>query len=89
MDFVDGLGDTSGALEIAVDDIGRVEIMNGRVRITFAAYRGGAAFAAVALVWSKEAYAAMQPKREIMNGVILGRLSPDAIVTEGAAETAH
>lgn len=88
MDFVEGLGDTSGILEIAVDDIARVEVMNGRVRITFAAYRdGGLPFGAVALVWSKEAYAAIQPKREIMNALILGRLPADVI--EAMAEPAH
>lgn len=80
MDFVQGLGDTSGTLEFAVDDIGRVEIMNGRVRITFAAYRDDHPTAAVSLVWSVEAYRAIQTKREVMNRLILAGIAPAEIL---------
>lgn len=34
MDFVKGLGDTSHLQDVLVDDIGRVEVFCGRVRIT-------------------------------------------------------
>lgn len=53
MDFVEGLGDTSGTLEIAVDGLGRWEILNDRVRLTLVTIRGEVPAPAVCLVWTK------------------------------------
>lgn len=85
MDFVQGLGDTSRTVEFAVDDIGRLEVRNGRARITFVTYRdnSGLILPAVSLVWSVDAYRAIQTKREVMNEIILGRFvcDPEFIAT--------
>jgi len=35
MDFVSDLPDSGDALEIAFDDLGRAEFLNGRLRLTF------------------------------------------------------
>lgn len=54
MDFVEGLGDTSGILEVAVDGLGRWEILDDRIRLTLVTIRGSAPAPAVCLVWTKE-----------------------------------
>lgn len=77
MDFVEGLGDTSGIPEFAADAIGRLEVRNGRVRVTLVAYRdGGIAFPVVSMVWSAEAWSAAQADVEKMRKVVSGKM-PD------------
>lgn len=54
MDFVEGLGDTSGTLEIAVDALGRWEILSDRVRLTLVTIRSDIPAPAVCLVWTAD-----------------------------------
>lgn len=72
MDFVEGMGDTSGVLEIPVDDIGRCEVYRDRVRITFAAHHPGGVRAPVAIVMTVAAWKAARPNHQKMHELIYG-----------------
>lgn len=75
MDFVEGLGDTSGTLEIAVDGLGRWEILNDRIRLTLITIRGNAPAPAVCLVWTKVGLANNRRHYDMLNDLLCGRVA--------------
>ncbi len=87
MDFVEGLGDTSGILEIAVDGIGRAEILNDRVRLTLITQRDCGPAPAVCLVWTTAGLKQNRPNYDLLNEVLTGRIKePTAIqIMDGVA----
>lgn len=81
MDFVDGLGDTTHTLEIAVDDIGRLELRHGRVRMVLVTQRdSGLWIPAVSIVWSIEAWKAARSHYETCHKIIYGGMPDQSAV---------
>lgn len=84
MDFVEGLGDTNGALEIAVDALGRWEILHDRVRLTLITIRDNAPTPAVCLVWTKAGLARNRRHYDLLNDLLCGRITePELRATAG------
>lgn len=75
MDFVSGLGETAHILEIAVDNLGRVEVHHGRIRIVLVTQRDGMWVPAISLVWSVDAWKAALPHYEVCREIVLNAYS--------------
>lgn len=85
MDFVKGLGDTSGAMEIAVDGLGRWEILDDRIRLTLITIRGDMPAPAVCLVWTRQGLSRNRRHYDLLNDLLCGRIAePELSVAAGA-----
>ncbi len=92
MDFVKELGDTSHLQDVLVDDVGRVEMFCGRLRITLCRMiedGNGKRFygPVIPLVWSVDAWRASHKKRAMMHAFIEGGGAP--IVPEDGRALHH
>lgn len=85
MDFVKGLGDTSGTLEIAVDGLGRWEILNDRIRLTMVTIRDDMPAPAVCLVWTKAGLSRNRRHYDLLNDLLCGRIAEPELFAVASA----